>query len=321
MAHRPTIAAAVALSAALAAPAAATPPGRNGLIVWQRESPNAPPHLYVANADGSDARSVFASRAEFEGAFSPTDPNVVVFTRGGRRPFSEDLFSGNLQTGAVTRIRRAGSADLAPALSPDGRNIAYFAFPRVRNLDEEGPPPPTSIHLVGLDGSGHRVITPRRRRGFDPDWSPDGSRIVYAETRIRGEAALNRLAIMNADGSGRRPLTAFGGVDEVNPKWMPDGRTIVFEQLRRRRTRSDIASIGVDGGPVRSILSTPAWETNPIPSPDGTRILFTSDRDRRGRDRLGPGTELYTMAVDGSDVVRLTNNRRPDIFPDWQRLP
>jgi TolB protein len=144
---------------------------------------------------------------------------------------------------------------------------------------------------------------------------------VYAELRIRGETGQNRLAIMNADGSGRRALTAFGGVDEINPKWMPDGQTIVFEQLRQTGRRSDIAAIGPDGGPVRRILSTPAWETNPIPSPDGTRILFTSDRDRRGPERLGPGTELYTMAVDGSDVVRLTDNRRPDIFPDWQRLP
>jgi hypothetical protein len=31
--------------------------------------------------------------------------------------------------------------------------------------------------------------------------------------------------------------------------------------------------------------------------------------------------EVYTMALDGSDIVRLTNNRLPDIFPDWQRLP
>jgi Tol biopolymer transport system component len=71
----------------------------------------------------------------------------------------------------------------------------------------------------------------------------------------------------------------------------------------------------------RHRLSTKAWETNPIPSPDGTRILFTSDRDRRGPDRLGPGFEVYTMAVDGTGIVRLTKNRAPDIFPDWQRLP
>ena len=49
--------------------------------------------------------------------------------------------------------------------------------------------------------------------------------------------------------------------------------------------------------------------------------MFTSDRDRRGPERLGPGFEIYTMAIDGSDIVRVTNNRKLDIFPDWQRLP
>ncbi len=125
----------------------------------------------------------------------------------------------------------------------------------------------------------------------------------------------------NAAGTGRVRSTAYGGFDEINPKWTPDGQTIVFERLKRTGTKSDIVAISAAGGPVRTILATAAWETNPIPSADGTRILFTSDRDRRGRDRLGPGFELYTMALDGSDIVRLTNNRSPDVFPDWQRLP
>ena len=126
--------------------------------------------------------------------------------------------------------------------------------------------------------------------------------------------------VVNVDGSGRRALTSYGGADELNPKWMPDGQTILFETLKPTGTKSDIMAISPAGGPARPILATAAWETNPIPSPDGTRILFTSDRDSRGRDRLGPGFELYTMALDGSDIVRLTNNRSPDIFPDWQRL-
>ena len=31
--------------------------------------------------------------------------------------------------------------------------------------------------------------------------------------------------------------------------------------------------------------------------------------------------ELYTMAADGSNIVRVTDNRRPELFPDWQPLP
>lgn len=316
--------AAFVASLAVAAPAGGTPPGSNGLIGWQRETPSGFPQLVVADPDGSMARTVFVNpprRGELELAFSPSDRDIVFFTRFGTAPFSEDLFRGNLATGRVRRLGRPRSADIAPTVSPDGSTIAYFGVRRPKKLDPDRPPPPERIQLIGANGRNHRSITPRNLRAIDPDWSPDGTRFVYTEARLRPGRIQNRLAIMNVDGTGRRPLTRFGGVDEVNGKWMPDGQTIVFEQLRDRGNRSDIASIPASGGPIRKILGSRAWETNPVPSPDGTRIVFSGNLDRRGGDRLGNNFELYTMDVDGSDIVRITNNRRPDIFPDWQRLP
>jgi Tol biopolymer transport system component len=316
---------AFALIVFLAPSAGATPPGRNGLIAWQRETPRTPPHLWVANPDGSEARQVFAnapSEGEYEVTLSPTDPDLVFFSGFFNRPFSEDIFSGNLATGEVTRVTTANSADVAPTVSPDGTRLAYIGVPRPRDVDREGPPPPERIRIANLDGSGDRAITPRKQRSLDPDWSPDGSRIVYTQLRLVGrrqQRAQNRLVVMDADGSSRRPITAFGGPDEVNGKWTPDGQTILFEEIRRRD--SDILATGPTGGAARRVLATKAWETNPVPSPDGTRIVFTSDRDRRGRDRLNRGFEVYTMAIDGSDVRRLTDNRKADIWPDWQRLP
>jgi Tol biopolymer transport system component len=221
-------------------------------------------------------------------------------------------------------VIRRNSADIAPTVSPDGTRIAYFSVRRPKRIREDVLPPPERIRIANVDGSGDHPITPRGRRSIDPDWSPDGSRLVYTETRLvgrRGDVPQNRLMVIDADGSGRRAITAFGGADEINGKWMPDGQSVVFEQLRLRGPRSDIAAVNPDGTGLRTILSTGAWETNPVPSPDGTRIVFGSDRDRRGRQRLSRGFEIYTMAVDGTDIVRLTDNRQVDAFPDWQRLP
>ena len=316
---------ALILSALLATPALATPPGRNGLIVWQREAREVPPRLWVANPDGTGARQVFRGsrrQAEFEGAFSPTDPNLLVFSRGAVpfRPFVEDLYRGDLRTGAVTRIPGPNRADIAPTVSPDGTRLAWFVVPRAP-FGEDEPPPPQRIVVANIDGSGLRALTPRRGLTLDPDWSPDGTRIVYTEARVAGDEIDNRLAVMNADGSGRRALTRYGGASEINPKFAPDGRTITFERLREGGRRSAIMAMPSTGGAARVVYDSRGWDTNPIPSPDGTRILFSSDQHRPSRERINSNFELYTMAADGTGATRLTRNRSADIFPDWQRLP
>jgi Tol biopolymer transport system component len=312
---------AVGLIGVFAAAALATPPGRNGQIAWARETANAPPHLWVAGSDGSGAREVFAEddAATFEAAFSPANAAALAFTRGTEKPFSEEIFLGDLATGQMRQVTDFKSASIGPTFSPNGTRIAFFS---VRPAGRNRPPGPERIAVVNVDGTGRRFLTPKKRPSIDPDFSPDGTRIAYSESRPVGPFAVeDRLMVMNADGSQRRAVTAYGGRREINPKWLPDGSGLVFESLNRRSLKSDIERIELDGRGRRAVLATSAFETNPVPSPDGTRIVFTSDRDRRGPTRLGPGFEVYTMRLDGTDIVRLTTNTERDLFPDWQRLP
>ena len=44
-------------------------------------------------------------------------------------------------------------------------------------------------------------------------------------------------------------------------------------------------------------------------SPDGTKIVFQSDRDGN--------SEIYVMNADGTDLTRITNNAATDQFPAW----
>jgi Tol biopolymer transport system component len=311
----------VGLLGVSAATALATPPGTNGQITWQQEYTDAPPHLWVANPDGSQAREVFAEddAGTFEPAFSPVNAGALAFSRATQSPFSPEIYVGDLATGQTRRLTSSRSAAVAPDFSPDGTRIAYFS---VRPPGRNRPPGPERIAVINVDGTGREFLTPKRRSSIDPDFSPDGTLIAYNESRPVGPFAVdNRLMIMNADGSGRRAITAYGGRRELNPKWLPDGSGLVFESVSRRSLKSDIERIALDGSGRTAVLATPAFETNPIPSPDGTRIAFTSDRDRRGPTRLGPGFEVYTMRLDGTDVVRLTSNKQPDLFPEWQRLP
>ena len=87
-------------------------------------------------------------------------------------------------------------------------------------------------------------------------------------------------------------------IDVTEGTWIsldvsPDGKTIAFDLL------GDIYTMPVSGGPATAIASGLAWEFQPRFSPDGSRIAFTSDR--------GGGDNIWTMAVDGSDMQQVTD--------------
>ena len=65
---------------------------------------------------------VFAKKGSggVEGTFSPTDADLMFFTRFSEKPFSDDIYRGSLATGEVSRVIGGRSADLAPTVSPDG---------------------------------------------------------------------------------------------------------------------------------------------------------------------------------------------------------
>ncbi|MEO1625197.1 MAG: amidohydrolase family protein [Bacteroidota bacterium] len=75
----------------------------------------------------------------------------------------------------------------------------------------------------------------------------------------------------------------------------PDGQTIVFDLL------GDIYSLPMAGGKATVLRQGLPWEVQPRFSPDGQRILFTSD--------AGGGDNLWTMKADGSDAKAMTKEK------------
>lgn len=120
--------------------------------------------------------------------------------------------------------------DLAqPSWSPDGTRIAYH-----RNTGwadrPDGSSYPSSIRIwiVAADGSDLRELaTPEGGDAADPDWSPDGSRIVYSTVGYRESEGVGGLpAYVNTirpDGTDLQALTTGWA-----PTWMPDGEHILF---------------------------------------------------------------------------------------------
>jgi TolB protein len=87
------------------------------------------------------------------------------------------------------------------------------------------------------------------------------------------------------------------------PAISPDGTRIAF------RSGQDIYVMNIDGTERRRLTDTPAYESHPDWSPDGTQITFVTERDGN--------REIYTMHADGSNPQRLTNDPADDLRPDW----
>ena len=72
----------------------------------------------------------------------------------------------------------------------------------------------------------------------------------------------------------------------------PDGKTLVFDML------GDIFTIPSNGGKAKPLRTGLAWEVQPRWSPNGKKILFTSD--------AGGGDNIWIMKADGSDAKQVT---------------
>jgi hypothetical protein len=157
------------------------------------------------------------------------------------------------------------------------------------------------LYTMYADGT-HRQLVSDAVGGYDPDWSPDGSRIASSGYYSGPHA----LSIVNSDGSDPLILTDNEYEDRY-PSWSPDGNWIAFSSTRNGN--ADIYLIRPDGTGEIRLTDDAGSDTEPDWSPDGTRIVFVSDRDG---DR-----EIFVMNADGSGVEQITSNTTSDMEPAW----
>jgi Tol biopolymer transport system component len=156
------------------------------------------------------------------------------------------------------------------------------------------PEPFAALYTVFPAGSGLTRLTHAQDQEVSPSWSPDGSRIVYAQAQYTGlscKGCPSSLWIADADGSHRRQLTNPVDQYDGSASWSPDGKRIVF-------SRSSPSSAGAlfvipaAGGTPRS-LHLPASQVSWGPA----RIAYAVE----GHD----GEAVWTAAPDGSRKRRI----------------
>ena len=126
------------------------------------------------------------------------------------------------------------------------------------------------------------------------------------------QAVPNHIWLMAEDGGGKDQLTSGAiGVGQVWPEVSPGGRYVAYanDQVATEGTiEGDIYVVPFDGSAAPRRLTTAA-ANDAIPSwtPDGARIVFGSDRNSN--------LDIYSVAVDGTDLRRLTTNAAVDHYP------
>ena len=267
--------------------------------------------LWAARADGSERRLLGAGD---QPVWSP-DGSRLAYVTGGEDQSQIRLLGG----GAVTPLRK-GVSDGSPAWSPNGAALVFARFTR-RNERYR-----SSIVVVDPATGAERVLVtkslfPGWEYLSEPDWSPDGTTIAYTHSWLDREADIRPdvWTIPAAGGTPRRLIR-----DAQSPDWSPDGGRLAYGSVRDRngtRCTSDecwfageLYTAAADGSDQRRLTRNQGDDTGPEWSPDGSRILFASDRNVPE----GDSAEIYSVAADGSCLTWLTNGTPSSTSAAWR---
>jgi len=233
---------------------------------------------------------------------------------------NDEIYVMNADGSHPIRLTNNTKSDGGPRFSPDGSRIVFVS-------ERDGN---TEIYLMNADGSGQKRLTNNPADDSHPGWSPDGSRIIFNSSRDTPDPKLDwweqyhNIYTMNLDGSDVRRITNCRTVCTF-PSYSPDGRRIAYRKviaapgfyddakLTLANTDSEVFVANSDGSNEVDLSNSAAYDAWPSWSPDGSRIIFASNR--------GALTQIYVVNVDGSNLTRLVNDRETeqDARPQWSR--
>ena len=240
--------------------------------------------------------------------------------------YTVDIHVMNADGSGLREVADDPALDRDPAWSPDGSKIAFVS-------NRDAPVDATyansyDIYVTNADGTGEPIrITNQPGNESDPNWSPDGSKLLYVSTADTpafpnpgGDA---EIYAMNPDGTGVSRLTDNTAFDST-PDWSPDGKGIALSS--NRDGKRAIYKMNADGSGQTKIdyqahcidsqdpdLPRCMGDGYPVWSPDGTKIAFL----RSIRD-WGQYYDVFSnMNPDGTGLSR-TNIYREGVGGfDW----
>ena len=222
------------------------------------------------------AQVTYESGPEFFPSLSP-DGNSIAYA--SRASGNWDIYLRSVSGGgnAIDLTKDSSTDDSQPAFSPDGQRIAF------RSEREGG-----GVYVMKANGeSPVRVCD----FGYSPSWSPDGGQLLVGTEKIpQPSTRPTKSQLWKIDlKTGQRELVSEG--DALQPTFSPHQKRIAYwSRPDRYGQREHIWTIPAAGGQAVAITDGSSTDLNPVWSPDGKYLYFSSNR--------GGSSNIWRIAID-----------------------
>jgi Tol biopolymer transport system component len=247
--------------------------------------------VYVAPADGGESRRLTHMLCSMAGMDWALGGDRLVLSASEGQDHLLWLVSS--RDGASELL----PVSIAPALYPSVASEKSCLVYETSSVDRD-------IWRLELGGDGDGHAEPARHVGSTrvdccPEFSPDGSRILFLSTR----SGHKEVWICERDGSRPQRLTTLESLSVRPPRWSPDGERIAFSAFLGDRAQA--FTVEVESGIVRALRSSSRQELVDSWSRDGAWLYLhcSDDTGWRGEKVRADGAETLPLAIDGARVV------------------
>ncbi len=215
------------------------------------------------------------------------------------RDGNDELYLMDYDGAGQTRLTFNNVTDYSPALSPDGKMIAYTSY---QNLT-------AGLYILQVY-EGRRLAVSLKGGNYSPAWSVDGKKLAFSSSMDGNQEIYT--ADVDEDSLKRgafkiKRLTFNGGVD-TSPTWSPTGRQLAF--VSDRGGTPQIYTMDAEGSNVQRVsFGGSNWHDEPAWSPAGDRIVYVA--------RVDEVFDLYVLDLMSKRISKLTESNARNESPTW----
>ena len=217
----------------------------------------------------------YQSGPEFFPSLSPDGKSIAYASRASG---NWDIYLQSIRGGEPINLTKdSPTDDSQPAFSPNGHSIAF------RSEREGG-----GIYIMTATGGSTTRVSDL---GYSPSWSPDGEQILVGTEKIpQPSTRPTKSQLWTIDlKTGRRQQISEG--DALQPTVSPHQKRIAYwSRPDRYGQREHILTIPVGGGEPVAVTDGSSTDLNPVWSPDGKYLYFSSNR--------GGSSNIWRVAID-----------------------